>query len=110
MLRSLAQRRRKTKKSNLAPKKIASMLSGQVERRFVKCGKQRCKCIKGELHGPYFYHRTWDGNRHQKSYIRLSDVAETVKACESHRNLQKELREGRAFYKALLARAKELFR
>lgn len=104
-----AARERKTKKSNPARKKPAAMLPGHVEARMVKCGKPGCKCARGELHGPYFYHRTWGGGTHQRRYVRLSDVAETARACEAHRALQSQLRVGRAAYKLLLARARELF-
>jgi hypothetical protein len=49
-------RGRKTKNQNLPPKNIPEALPGYVEMRMVKCGKLRCKCTRGELHGPYFYH------------------------------------------------------
>jgi hypothetical protein len=103
-------RTRKTKKSNLAPKKIPGMLPGQVEKRFVKCGKQRCKCSKGKLHGPYFYHRTWDGDKHEKRYIKLSEVKKTAIACANYRELQVQLRIGRQRYKLLMAMAREMFK
>lgn len=102
-------RGRRTKTSNLVPKKIPQMMPGYVISQMVKCGKQGCKCSRGELHGPYFYHLTWHGNGYEKSYIRLSDVAKTVQACKVYRDLQAQIREGNKAYKALLARARELF-
>lgn len=98
-----------TKKSNPAPKKSPEMLPGHVESRMVRCGKKGCKCSRGELHGPYFYHRTWGGGSHGKRYVRLTDVAQTRRACDDYRALQTQLREGRAAFKRLMARARELF-
>jgi len=95
-----------TKNQSLAPK----MTPGQVERRMVKCGKPTCKCSRGELHGPYYYHRTWSGEAHQRRYIKLVDVAETARACENYRQAQTRLRVGVAEYKQLLSQVRELFR
>jgi hypothetical protein len=41
----------------------------------VKCGKKKCKCSKGELHGPYWYSYHWDGKKMSSTYIgkKLSD-------------------------------------
>ena len=30
----------------------------KLVKKYQRCGKPRCKCNKGELHGPY-YHFTW---------------------------------------------------
>jgi hypothetical protein len=32
-------------------------LNGYLEPQMVRCGKAHCKCIKGELHGPYYLRR-----------------------------------------------------
>lgn len=32
---------------------------GYIGSQMVKCGKPKCKCSRGELHGPYFYYRYW---------------------------------------------------
>ena len=84
------------------------MLPGHVEARLVRCGKKGCKCSRGEPHGPYFYHLTWDGGRRSKTYVRLSDLAGVLNACEAHRELQSQLRSGRANYRNMLGRLREL--
>lgn len=84
------------------------MLPGYVESRMVRCGKAGCKCSRGELHGPYFYHFTWGGQRHQKRYVRLADVAEVRRACEAYRDLQARIRAGRVAYQNLMRRVREL--
>jgi hypothetical protein len=35
----------------------------------VKCGKKKCKCNKGKLHGPYWYAYTWDKKKLKSTYI-----------------------------------------
>lgn len=35
----------------------------------VKCGKPKCKCLKGELHGPYWYAYWRDGRRVKCKYL-----------------------------------------
>ncbi len=85
------------------------MLNGAVCAQHKRCGKENCKCVRGELHGPYFYRFTWRDGRMRKEYVRLGDVKATRAACQRYRVLQKDLREGRAAYKLLLARARELF-
>jgi len=99
---------RRTKSSDSAPKKIADILPGHVEARMVRCGKQGCRCTRGELHGPYFYHCTWSGERHQRRYVRLADVPEARAACEAYRNLQARIRAGQVAYQNLVRRVREL--
>ena len=102
--------RTKTKKSSLAPKMWADCLPGQVEAKMIKCGKQKCKCARGELHGPYFYHRTWSGTEHQRRYIRLEDLTKVLLACKVHRDLQAEMREARHAYGDFLREARDFLK
>lgn len=96
------------KSANLPPKKWPATLPGYVESQMVRCGKSGCRCKRGQLHGPYFYLYSWSYGRSTKEYVRLSDVAAAVSACQNYRDLQAQLRRGRAIYKALLARARGL--
>lgn len=75
----------------------------------VRCGKKGCKCSRGEPHGFYYYHVTTDQNTRTRRYIRRKDVPEIMRACENHRQLQAELRAGRARYAQLLRDARLLF-
>lgn len=93
------------KNSNLQHK----TLPGYVRSEYVKCGKSNCRCARGELHGPYFYHFTWADGRRFKFYVRREDVAAVRAACESYRAMQAELRIGRLQFRAVLRRARELF-
>lgn len=103
-----AARGRRTKKSDSPPKKAPAMLPGYVEARMVKCGKGGCKCARGELHGPYFYHFTWAGGRRSKCYVRRRDAGAVRAACDEYRGFQRELREGRRQWRVLLSALKGL--
>jgi hypothetical protein len=35
----------------------------------IKCGKEGCKCNKGQLHGPYWYAYQRQGDKFKSSYI-----------------------------------------
>ncbi len=35
----------------------------------VKCGKKKCKCARGQLHGPYWYGYHWKGKKMTSTYI-----------------------------------------
>jgi len=35
----------------------------------VKCGKKKCKCNNGKLHGPYWYSYHWNGKKMTSTYI-----------------------------------------
>lgn len=98
--------RTKTKNQSLQPK----MLDGYVRAERVKCGKANCKCLRGELHGVYFYRYTWDEGRRRKSYVKRSEVEQVRAACAEYRKLQRQLRIGRAEYKRTIAQARALFR
>ena len=103
-------KRKKTKNQSLASKIFPEFMPGQVERRMVRCGKANCRCARGQLHGPYFYHRTWSGETHQRRYIKLAAMPEAAQACQNYRQMQIDLREGRERYKQMMAYLRDLFR
>jgi hypothetical protein len=85
------------------------LLNGHIQKRRVKCGKQNCKCAKGELHTAYYHIWHADGRRYQK-YVRRSKVEAIRQQCEQNRKLQIKLRAGRFEYKQILVRARKLMR
>ncbi len=98
----------KTKSANPATK-MSDLLPGHVQMRRIKCGKPNCKCAKGELHIAY-YHVWHEGGRRFQRYIKKSHLEAVRKACQENRTFQTQLLAGRAEYKQMLARARELFR
>jgi hypothetical protein len=50
---------------------VESVTSVHLERRRVRCGKTRCRCTRGELHGPYYYLR-FSQRRHSRQRVYVS--------------------------------------
>lgn len=102
----------KIKNVNPATKTEATsdrLMCGFIQERRVRCGKQNCKCARGEYHTS-FYHVWYSyGERFQK-YIRRADVDELRAACLNYRLLQQQIRANRIYHKQLFARARALFR
>jgi allophanate hydrolase subunit 1 len=88
---------------------MSDLLNGHIQKRRVRCGKANCKCTKGEMHTAFYHVWHTDGRRYQK-YIRRSQVEQIRAACLNYRNLQIQIRAGRAEYKQLFARARALIR
>lgn len=95
----------RTKKSKRATKIEPG--PGHVQRRGVRCGKPNCRCARGELHAAYYHVWKCDGVRYQR-YIRRADVPAQRRACGEYRALQSELRAGRANYRNMLRRLREV--
>ena len=64
---------------------------------WVRCGKPGCRCVRGELHGPYHSLFWREAGRLRKRYVRAADVAALTLATQQHRN---RLRQQRATTKA----------
>ncbi|HMS41114.1 MAG TPA: hypothetical protein PKE69_12865 [Pyrinomonadaceae bacterium] len=62
-------------------KMLPKTMDGTVHAQFVRCGKKNCKCVKGELHGAYFYHFVRVSGKLIKRYLKPSEVEEMRTAC-----------------------------
>jgi len=62
---------------------------GNIHSQMVKCGKKGCKCLKGQLHGPYFYYRYWKLSHRKwiqkKKYITKSEAEKLNVALQKYR-------------------------
>lgn len=85
------------------------MLPGHVERRRVKCGKPNCKCARGVYHVAH-YHVWHSGGVRFRQFVRAAEVAGVRAACDEYRDLQAQLRSGRASYRAMISRFRESLR
>ena len=94
---------RENKSENLAIK----MLPGYVATVRVRCGKSNCRCARGDRHVAH-YHVTYNSGLRFRRYVRRDEVANVRKACQAHRDLQSQLRAGRAEYKQSLAETRNL--
>ena len=85
------------------------MLPGFIASARVRCGKPNCRCSRGARHLAY-YHVTYSRGVRFRKYVRRDQVADVRAACNAYRDLQNQLRLGRAEYKRTLARMRELIR
>ena len=51
---------------------------GTLHLEFKRCGRPRCQCTKGLLHGPYVYLHRRSGKRQKKVYVAMRDVGQLV--------------------------------
>lgn len=79
----------KTKTENPLPKTMPGAVCVQM----VRCGKSNCKCARGELHGPYFYHFVRVNGALVKRYVKAKDAPTLRAACHAWREEDKQLRE-----------------
>lgn len=49
----------------------------------VSCGKERCKCVEGKLHGPYWYAYWTEGSKTKSQYVGKS-LPESLIESASH--------------------------
>lgn len=75
----------KNKTEDSLPKKMP----GSVHAQYIRCGKQMCKCTRGELHGPYFYHFVRVSGRLTKRYLKTHEVEQMRLACAAWREEEK---------------------
>jgi hypothetical protein len=79
----------RTKTENPLPKTLPGAICAQM----VRCGKATCKCARGELHGPYFYHFERVGGRLIKRYVRAEEAEQFRAACQARREEERQHRQ-----------------
>lgn len=64
---------------------LPKTLPGSVHGQYVRCGKQTCKCTRGKLHGPYFYHYARAHRTLVKRYVKVEDLPQLRAMCDARR-------------------------
>lgn len=64
-------------------------VKGEICIQYIRCGKKECKCRRGELHGPYYYHVWREGDRVRKVYVKHQDVDYVKACCRAYKELVK---------------------
>ena len=65
----------KTKNRKVLPKTIGEIANGGLYLQRVRCGKQNCKCARGESHLAYYF-ITRRAGKFVKIYIRKAEIKE----------------------------------
>ena len=79
----LEQQRQKALTYLLHPK---DMISGSIYSTYKKCGNKRCRCAKGELHGPFNYLSKKVDGKTILTFIRKADENKITKEAENYRD------------------------
>jgi hypothetical protein len=67
------------------------VLAGSLVKQYVVCGKSRCRCQRGQRHGPLYYLYWKEQGRSRSLYVPRARVAEMRRQVQNYRGLQKEL-------------------
>jgi hypothetical protein len=76
----------KTNKAKSLPKPF---IPGTVCLQMVRCGKKKCHCAKGELHGPYYYHFWRENGRLRKAYVKRSELDRVRTQCDARKQIRR---------------------
>ncbi len=89
-----------------APETQEQGLPGAVTTEYKRCGRARCRCRRGQLHGPYYY---WQGRMlgvTWKKYLKRADAPRVMALCR----LQRDRRWTKARTRAMLREFKRTMR
>ena len=78
-LRQLRERRRRIARE--IPD-LQAVIAGSLQEQRRRCGKEGCRCARGELHGPYLYLSLRVGRRTRMLYV-PAELAEGVRGAVS---------------------------
>ncbi|MHB1443812.1 MAG: DUF6788 family protein [Candidatus Humimicrobiaceae bacterium] len=78
----LEQQRQKAITFLLNPK---DMVSGSIYSTYKKCGNKKCRCAKGELHGPFNYISKRVDGKTILTFVRKADENKITKMSENYR-------------------------
>src|SRR5258708_39364147 len=79
-LRELSVRQLRNRRRRVARQlpDLEAVISGSLQNQRRRCGKEGCRCAKGELHGPYLYLSLRVGKRTRMVYV-PTELAEEVR-------------------------------
>jgi hypothetical protein len=66
------------------------MKPGAICAQMVRCGRSNCKCARGELHGPYYYHFTRIAGVLNKRYVKAADVSRLREVYDTRRAIERQ--------------------
>lgn len=102
-LRQLRERRRRI--ANQIPD-LQAVVAGSLQEQRRRCGKESCRCARGELHGPYLYLSLRVGRRTRMIYV-PAELAERVRdAVRANTAVEEALAEISAINLELLKRGR----
>ena len=67
------------------------MVAGSLVEQYVTCGKPRCRCRRGQKHGPLYYLYWKEQGRSRSLYMPREQVGELRRQIQNYRRFQAEL-------------------
>lgn len=101
-LRQLRGRRRRVARQFA---EVEEVVLGSLQSQRRRCGKEGCRCTRGELHGPYLYLSVRLGKRTRLLYVPAELAQEVERRVALNERVQAGLAEISAINLELLARA-----
>jgi hypothetical protein len=83
-------------------------LPGVVLPQWVRCGRKNCRCVRGELHGPYHYRFWRECGRLRKTYVPAANLERVRSLCEARRRERRELKAAWDAWRDLRAAIREV--
>jgi hypothetical protein len=102
-LRQLRDRRRRAARQ--IPD-LEAVIAGSLQNQRRRCGKEGCRCARGELHGPYLYLSLRVGHRTQMLYVPAELADQVRQAVTANTGVQAALAEISAINLELLRRGR----
>jgi hypothetical protein len=83
---------------------LEAVIAGSLQNQRRRCGKEGCRCARGELHGPYLYLSLRAGRRTQMLYVPAELADQVRQAVTVNTEVQAALAEISAINLELLRR------
>jgi hypothetical protein len=71
--------------------RLLPMVSGSLVEQYVTCGKPRCRCTRGQKHGPLYYLYWKEPGRSRSLYVPREKVGELRRQIQNYHRFQAEL-------------------
>lgn len=85
---------------------LEAVIAGSLQNQRRRCGKEGCRCARGELHGPYLYLSLRAGGRTQMLYVPAELADQVRQAVTANAEAQAALAEISAINLELLRRGR----
>jgi transposase len=102
-LRQLRERRRRIVRQ--IPD-LQTVIAGSLQEQRRRCGKEGCRCTRGELHGPYLYLSLRVGGRTRMLYVPAELAGQVREAVKTNAKMESALGEISAINLELLRRGR----
>ena len=66
---------------------VEAVLAGSLVEQTRRCGKPGCRCVRGELHGPFWSRRWRADGRQRRAYVPRRQVAAVLAGIAARREL-----------------------